>query len=286
VITKARLTESGEEVAVKTCLDETGRPSGAVARTQFDSLRQVHSRMPDPMFTVVRPIDVDQAEGLLIIEWIDGVPLTGRLLAHAFSPKDRARLCERAGRWLRAFHDAHPLPAGPIDLDAKTEAVRRLLATGAVTSPMFATAARTLLATANDTMSIELPRSWVCGDFKPDNVLINDRSVVGLDVTVTFENVVLHDLASFLNHLDLDLLSPRRAVLWVSRRRTREAFLGGYRFDLTDARAKALSWVCLFHLLHVWRQLEAANTGGLRSMVIRLALNRLCRPLLRDLSPS
>lgn len=284
IVTRARLEGSQQEVAVKTCLDaSTGRPSAAAAAAQFAALQRVHSGMSGARFTVARPMAVDEGRGALITEWIDGVPLTERLLEGEFSSARLATLCGQAGQWLRAFHDAHPLPRGMIDLESKVDAVRELLPGAAATGAVFARAIDTLLATAQETMSIDLPRSWVCGDFKADNLMVAGERMVGLDIDVRYENVVLHDLASFLNHLALDVLNPRRTVLWLSRQGMSEAFLAGYRYELSPASTRALAWVRLFQLLHLWRQMRGATAGRMRATALRLVFHHVCGPLMRML---
>jgi Ser/Thr protein kinase RdoA (MazF antagonist) len=138
--------------------------------------------------------------------------------------------CVKAGRWLRFYHDVEgrapdrPLEPGrkwPLLLDAFSELARHGFDRGRLDH-----VTERLRAVAEDACAEARPVASLHGDFTVKNVLIEDDATIGIDLWGAHENVVDHDIASFLNSLTLLKLTrpaPTRAL-----DRLRDAFLEGY----------------------------------------------------------
>jgi hypothetical protein len=282
-IRKARDVRSDRLYAVKTCIDPSnGLPAPNAAKRQFDALRRVSDAMGSGRFSVPEPIELREAEAELITAWIDGDSMTQALTRHPFSLGRAERVSMMAGEWLAAFHGARTLTGGPLDVQGKLGQVEEMLNGTSVRDGIFCEAVVFLRTSAMDAARAFLPRSWIHGDFKLDNLLVAPDGIVGIDVNASFENVVVHDLASFLNHLSLLLLHPRFLRLRLARQRLVEAFCGGYGLDSGYEVAFALRWSMLFQLLQVWVEAEIRPGPFVKRIGLRLGMRHCCRILVHD----
>ena len=218
----------------------------------------------------------------LVTEWVDGDSMTGAIARHPLSFENAEHLCMLAGKWLAAFHGAHVLASGPLDIHGKLGQVDEMLRDTPVRSVNFDQAVEFLTMSAIDAARASLPRSWIHGDFKLDNMLVATDRVVGIDVQAAFENVVVHDLASFLNHLSLLLLGPRFLRLRLAQAHLLDTFCRSYGLDRGYDVAFALRWSMLFQLLQVWTEVEIKARPIVKRIGLRLGLQQCCRTLVRE----
>jgi Phosphotransferase enzyme family len=282
-ILKARDERSGRLYAVKTCIDpRTGSLVPNAAKRQFDALRRVSQAMGNGPFAVLEPVMLREPAAELVTAWIDGDSMTQALGRHPLSFRNAERLCVLAGQWLAAFHGAHVLASGPLDIQGKLGQVDEMLQETTVRDGDFEVAVEFLRMSAMDAARALLPRSWIHGDFKLDNLLVALDRIIGIDVHASSENVVVHDLASFLNHLSLLLLGPRFLRLRLARPRLVEVFCRSYGLDRGYEAAFALQWSMLFQLLQVWTEAEIRSRPIVRRIGLRLGMQHCCRVLVHD----
>jgi len=282
-ILKARDERSGRLYAVKACIDpRTGLPAPNAARRQFDALRRVSEAMGNGRYAVLEPVMLREPAAELVTEWIDGYSMTEALARHPLSFGNAERLCMLAGKWLAAFHGAHVLASGPLDVHGKLGQIDEMLRDTHVRNSDFDLAVEFLTMSAMNSTRARLPRSWIHGDFKLDNLLVTADRVVGIDVHAAFENVVVHDLASFLNHFSLFLLGPRFLRLRLARMRLMETFCRSYGLDRGYDVEFALRWSMLFQLLQVWTETEVTSRPTVKRIGLRLGLQQCCRSLVHD----
>lgn len=275
-------------LAIKQCFGP-GRagPAGADARSQFDALRQVSERMADDGgFTVPTPFDLIEDAGLLITEWISGRPLTGLLTDPRTPFAYKLDYVERAGRWLRNMHAAHMLSPGPVLVDDMLDQLTAIMA-GPSRHLFFAKVMGKvmddLVAVAASVREVDLPRSWLHGDYKPDNVLIASDRTVGIDLELKFENCVVFDLAHFLNHLSLACYRPKGLLLLPREPGLAAAFLTGYGNESLRAQPLALAWVRLHGVVRLWRSRAGTMSSAARAYYLSWCFQRVAAQVSREL---
>lgn len=183
---RANPTGKGRAVVVK-----IGTDRAAVAR-QFRRQRQVWRGLQDSGPSVPRPMALDDAQPVFIMEHI-----TGASFRDLWSDDTAPDLCTRAGEWLAAFHS--------LDLDQRpfaTAPMLRWLDT-LVSDPLRDARARlnTLAAQAEGQPA---PHATIHGDFHSGNLMrTTDGHTVGLDFENTKFNLTLRDLFLFLTNAAL-----------------------------------------------------------------------------------
>lgn len=270
-------------VALKICLRPyTDVPDAEEARQQYDALRQVHESMGESSgFGVPRPFYSAPEEGLIILEWIEGQSLS-RTLGRFGSSANKRMLMERAGAWLRHFHEAHRLPAGPLDVEEKLASLAQAQTRHPITHEAFQSSWRLLQALAPLAATPTLRRSWIHGDFKTDNLIISGPRTLGIDIHVRHENACIHDVASFLNRLDLHCGHPGNWPLLPFRKGLCQAFLDAYGAEEeTQDNAPALLWLRLYSLLSLWNRLGKRHKPGPALWYLQLTFQQVLRPLVQ-----
>jgi tRNA A-37 threonylcarbamoyl transferase component Bud32 len=270
-----------EQLAVKCCTMLMGTdPDAAAARAQFDSLARACRRMrglasplgvPEPAFLL-------ESQGAYAMAWLSGQSVSDCLKGG--DPQAAMAACARAGRWLGAFHRAGPLRSGRAELAGKTGDVRRMLEGSAGKGPFgaaLAAAARRSAAVVEQPVQV----SWVHGDAKPDNVWLCTAETYGIDINLVFENSVEHDLAQFLNNLDLLLMGRRFRAMRTHSHALREAVLAGYAATGPQRSQLALDWLRLWGALSMWSS-RASAWRGIAQWVERRAMAALAACVWRD----
>lgn len=281
--------ELPSQVAIKLCLDSPDRiPSPIAAITEAEALRQVYAHLaPDSCYRVPRPFSILTGHGFVVTEWIDGRSLTRHCLDWRCSPREVCDLIRRAGIWLRRFHDCRVLSDGPIEIDRILSGIEETFEEAA---PSFATdlVARTganlLAETAGSISGIPLARSWLHGDFKADNLLISGQHLVGIDIHLAFENVVVNDLAQFLNHFELLICHPQGWRLVPLRHAIVNACIEGYVGEGPAIPRRALAWVRLSAVLNLWANRAPAWVSPQKRWFLSRCFRRLTRRIQAELT--
>ncbi len=267
----------GQPVMVRVCKGLEDHPA-IEAHRRLDLLERIRAAMgTDSRFNVPKPYPLLADNGCEILEWIDGKNLSQILL----DPTTRARraiacVC-LAGQWLRRFHQVHRIQPTSIDAD-------RLIKTGprqasAPLPPVFRPRRRYSAHWDSWTITrhlvIERPVAFSRhhGDFTPENVILTDDRVVGIDFERASDAECLRDIANFLFKLDVVLRQPRGWRLMPFRRMIRRAVLEGYaggnEFDRRlpcDDLVPFLpfKWLRVHRVLREWALDAARWPSGLR----------------------
>ena len=190
-IYRARVPGVNTELAVKCLVDPaTGEPDCATAQRQFDALNRVHHAMPDnARFRVPRPYLAVPTDGMVVVEWISGRSMTELFLSTGLTLAQARALMRRAAEWLRCFSDSGMTAAQPLNVADKLDALawmETLLGRYRIAQEAFAA----LRVHAERAGMLALTRSWLHGDFKTDNLLVDTN-----DTTAW-----LHTLAAETQH--------------------------------------------------------------------------------------
>lgn len=285
-IYRAHVAGLSTPLVVKCLLDPaTGGPDANSARVQFEGLHRIHRAMAtsDRAYRVPVPYFLAERDGVVVAEWIDGQPMTDLFLTGKLTVKEGRELLRRAAHWARCFFALRPLSPAPLDVSSLIEEIDRMQRTQLSNYRSARIAFAALRDHAGAMSGINLERSWLHGDFKTDNLLVTGRSVVGIDVHAKYENAVLYDLVSFVNHLRLTLCDPR-AWRW---RPHREALVGEF-LDAFDATYREdfrfpYAWIALFGMLGFWDEFLRRRQRGLRHLYLDACFRHTVRRMTREL---
>jgi aminoglycoside phosphotransferase (APT) family kinase protein len=261
-----RARAGNREVAIKECFAPKTRDADrALARREFAALRRVAERAGAGNAAPLAPLPLVlcDAHGAYAMTWVYGRPATQALWSSR-ARDDAARIGRLAGGWLRQFHALHERPRRTPDFHDKLRTVREI-ATTRGDDPLAARAARILVARADAAAAVEMPASWIHGDMKTDNLLVDGDAVAGLDLQIADDNVVAYDLAPFLNHLTLLRWSPRGITRGAMLKEAAAAFLRAYS-DESAGWVLPVEWLRAYLLLQ-----PIARSPGSRGVRARVA---------------
>jgi len=272
------------ELAVKALIDpESGGPDAATALRQYDALRRVHDAMAgNDGLRVPRPFFVAPAEGVVAVEWIAGASMTETLLSRATSVDDAHALMRRAAAWLGCFARAGRVETVPLDVRNKLDAIASLdAALGGFPPARQAFAA--LRAHASDAGNVALETSWLHGDFKADNLLVDRDNTVGIDLHIRHRNAIVHDAAAFLNHWDLTVCDPR-AWRWRKwRKELARSFLHTLDSSYLGDKRVAFAWIALHVMLGNWNEFTRRRRNSAKHLYLQFCFRSIVRRMTREL---
>jgi len=281
--------------ALKACREwTTGKPDAAAARRQFVALTNVEEKFGrDGRFRVPAPYALFEQHAAYLAEWIEGTSMARALSARMADEPSAVRLVLDAGAWLRRFHASNEACHGRVDVEAQLSELvagsRDSLIAGRRRRDSASLAA--LRAMAPEIADIEVARSWVHGDFKPDNLLVTHDCIYAIDVAASDANIIGFDIALFLNGLAAVANDSHNSTLVGCLPALEDAFWQGYggpelalrrvvtwlRISLLlEARAAASARAAARTLLH-W----LTGTASDRNTLERLT-RELCLPIVRE----
>jgi hypothetical protein len=203
------------------------------AQQQYDTLRLLWpSFEKSSYYQIPKPLDFFPEFPAMVMEEVSGctVQESLRALLWPLVSEDKVLLlCSECGKWLRFFHDVTRIKPGVLDTGDKLsclEAALIKLRGQVLTDKLFANLSMAIEAIRGQVSEREEERALVHGDFSTDNVLVAGIGATAIDIEGRYKNVIYHDLASFLNSIDLIALGlPFRRFRY---RHCRESFLAGY----------------------------------------------------------
>jgi Phosphotransferase enzyme family len=202
------------------------------ARIQFAALERISSAFPDQTEArVPRAVALIEHEGIVVSEWLEGVPLNQILSSPANTLEDIEGGLIAAGTWLAAFHSGQQAQARPLDPRIAQALIDDVMKTTSRSYHALSSVAQVcelLESMAARIATVDVPFSWTHGDFKPHNILIHDGRAIGLDIGANFQNAILYDIAHFLNHLEVAFCHPSAFRLFRHRNRLVAAFRTAY----------------------------------------------------------
>jgi len=275
-----------QPMAVKVCLrPDTDDLDTESARQQHETLVRVHRAMgDDAQLSVPRPCLLLAERGLLATEWIAGRTIANVIFSWRCGADRATSLVARAAHWLKSFHAAHGLSAGRLDVDEKLRFLARMETERPIDDPLFRAAIARLRGSAAAACVATLDRSWVHGDFTCDNVMVADGRTLGIDVEVRYENTTVHDLAPFLNHLELRSLHPSGWRRVSALRQLRETFLATYLGKDASGVRLPLMWLRLYMILQGWATARAKPRAALAAWAVNQSYRIVIARLLRQMS--
>jgi hypothetical protein len=244
----------------------------------------VHKEMPrDSHFRVPKPFFVAEREGIVVVEWISGRSMTDLLLSSQTSLREARKLMQRAALWLRAFSSSHSVAPGPLNIADKLKGLVSIEESPLSKKNVAFKAFGALRLHAELAASYQLERSWLHGDFKTDNLLVDDDSVVGIDMHVEYENHITHDLAAFLNHWELTLCHPRAWRWRPWRNELANVFLETFDPSYTAEKRVPYLWTALHVMLGNWCEFSERQRRSIRHLYVEGCFRALVSRMTRQL---
>lgn len=255
-IFKAVSPRSGQTMAIK--LYRPGARPG-IETAHERRLRRIRAVMEgSTRLTVPRPLGAIPQHRALLMEWIEE-PQVSRLLARAGSRrKERARLFEVAGRWLRYFHDCAGARPAPLDVGRLRKDIRAMLGgadAGEVRDGAFRRRHDDLLRHAHAFEGLPVAHAEIHGDFNPNNLLHGSARTVGIDLGLTPPSPVTSDIGRFLVQAETAKpflgmpfgLGPLGSEKW-----DLQAFMAGYGAVPPGLDQRQFAFLILAEVLRRW----------------------------------
>jgi len=206
------------------------------ARQQYDTLNLLWDDFSKSQrLKIPRPLDFFPDLPAIVMEEVAGCSVQ-ELVKWAswrrWTREKAATACQYCGEWLQHFHAATRVAQGQLDAGEKHKSLQ--LGVAQLAKYGFAAeTCKTLEAKINLLVGIlseqSEQRSLVHGDFTVDNVLWDGTVTTVLDVEGRYQNLIYHDMASFLNSIALVSLGlPMRESV---AQACSKAFLVGYLGD-------------------------------------------------------
>jgi Ser/Thr protein kinase RdoA (MazF antagonist) len=283
----------GRPVLVRICKGLEDHPV-IEARRRFDVLERTGAAMGgDTRFNVPKTYPLLVDNGCEIMEWIDGRNLNHILFHPATHPLRIVAGIGLAGQWLRQFHHAHGTDSTLIDIAGLSKTIQNVVGAapnGFSTKPAVRSALAFLDENAASVVEQPVARSRHHGDFKPENVIVTDDRVVGIDFETASEAECLRDIVNFLFMVDIALSNPKAWRLAPARQKIRLAFLAGYAGgDTLDPLPihelvpfQAFKWLRVHRALREWAFDAARRPSGLRGRYLDASYRRLVTAVLAE----
>jgi hypothetical protein len=288
-IYQAQLPGFDTAVAIKVCIDlATQSPSWQAAREQYVALCRLQAAATrNGSYRSLKPYPLLQQHGCVVTEWVTSDTLETRLTRWVNSSHNMVRDVQATGQWLRYFHDDGCVGNGFLETDLMISQIEAAAARSSHSHHRFEEIQQgieLLKRTAGAAGLIKLPVSWVHGDFKTSNVLFTGTEPVAIDLDLSRESVIIHDLAQFLFELKLLALEPRGLRLMASRKAVVDGFLRGYFGAANRIPPLPLCWTLLQIALRIWLARKNLNYQNIRIRFLCWRIQRIIPQLILDLS--
>lgn len=278
------VTDSGT-LAVKTCIDgASGQPDPVMARLEYTSLQQLamRARTAGELRLCPDAIGLNEEFGAVAMTWEPGTVMSDLLLSKDTDAREGLELGKVAGTWLRLFHRMGNRPGTSNDLPEKIPFFQDEIARLPRRPRILAASLCKLERTACRAGMIPLPVSWAFGDFKSDNLLVNGRRAIAIDVELRHENSVIYNVAQFLVHLDLLRWTTRGMFKRPVLEAAAQGFLNTYLTNTDDWRLPII-WLRTIMLLQ--RGIDSTASSGFKGHLRRLVALRALEHSSKDLDP-
>lgn len=185
-------------------------------------------------------------------------------------------LANRCGRWLGWFHRLEAAPATRFPAAHFLESLGEDIAVVRTANSSVAGQSFRLLGETAAAAGAEfVPCGLLHGDFKPDNLIVSESRVVGIDFEIIPQGMLLSDLVQFMNHVRLLCYEPAAlgARLWREKATLENSFLRGYELEGHAVPRFPLAWLQIHHFCRMACDIQR-RTKGLRRRYLAACVNR------------
>jgi hypothetical protein len=204
------------------------------AAAQYLAMKAIWPRFEaHPTWKIPRPLDYWPRDAALVMEEVSATPLLERfpwVFWHENSCQSAELDCRRAGQWLRFYHDIEREDDwAPLNAAGQWPGVDETLnelANAGFEQSICPVMDHWFVPLVKQIVTKPRPVATVHGDFKTDNVMMDNECVVVIDLAAERRNAIDLDIAAFLN--SLLMLRLTRPIPSATMDRMRQAFLKGY----------------------------------------------------------
>jgi len=255
--------------ALKVCRQWlSGELNPDAARIQFDALMRVERAIgSNGAYRVPTPYSLLQQHACYLAAWIDGPSMETTLACDSATDSSRLRLVGDAGAWLRRFHASCNSGIDHLDTAEQLGHLSERLGFVPRTDVRVSDALAALRASASRIADATIGTSWTHGDFKPANILREHDLLYSIDVAAGDTNVVVFDIAQFLNGLSALAEHSGSRPFIDALPRLEDAFWLSYAGGDADQRLREVTlWLRLVLLLEA----SAGPAHGPKDVLRRL----------------
>ena len=193
--------------------------SSAPIKLQYDSLENFHLKNKNKKFRIPKPYGLFKEDGFYIMEWVYGEPLSKILWKNCFFKGPLQKNILRSYEWLNNYHSHANLNIKEIDFSKYSRSIELSLEKCGSQSffnenPLFKHSFETLKAFESNFVGYETYHADLHGDLNLGNIIIDDNSVIGIDIGARLHLPVQNDIAQMLTHICTNyfLMLPRSAM--------------------------------------------------------------------------
>jgi hypothetical protein len=275
-------------LAVKICLDPLSQnPSGERCSSEYSTLlARSRATHPGGESHCVRPVAAIASLGLLIREWVDGESALCRLNGLR-TEAERLDLFYRLGRWVAQFHQQNGVTTGEIS-SSELVKTRDLGSRHRDPAPFKSICRHYRLAIVSLLDEIDSSAGHMAhlhGDYHLENVIVSAQGKgVLLDPSKGDPgDLVVLDLAIFLNYLRRFCVLPKGWRHLRAFRKYRESFLRGYRSYSVEISTRLLVIVEAMDLFSFSVRLDRKTHNRAKLFYLRAAYLMAVGRILRGL---
>ena len=248
-------------------------------KKQYESLLKISKKMPDANYRVPKPIAYDVNQNILTMEFVQGQSVLHLLTASNISSASKLACINNVANWLARFHAISNKTKGVIEVARRLEYIEKCLCKvngHEKKETVVNTALNYLYSQTNELERLSVTLCTTHGDCKPENFIVNQGVITGIDLDIHQKGLPLMDVAQFLNHIMY--LSVRPTTLVFSRYLDQwvQSFINTYRQEKNEYHEGLLKWLRIGHYLRYWakEQEKGGLSGRLQASIIKKLITR------------
>ncbi len=220
---------------------------------QLNALKDLSVRMSGLCLTpeYLGCLDGDK---VIFMEYIEGNDFYSLLLSRR-SKSNKIDLALKAGQWLACYHNELSAGKNTITLQDKLDDLNDyIIGEGNCfyNNKLLRSCMDWLEKYRVDAECQTVDWGGYHGDFKPENILLSEKGIYGIDFILAAESYQLMDLAQFANHLlFLGISKTGYRVLGI-RHKLIDAFIQSYAEKRGNVPVRTLVWLRVEHLLRYY----------------------------------
>ncbi|MBO6506069.1 MAG: aminoglycoside phosphotransferase family protein [Kordiimonadaceae bacterium] len=240
------------------------RPGGTSEQApglQFRALERLQKATPRVLAPKV--FGFSSENNAILMEWIEAETIQATLWRSILVPSKRKQAVQKAGAWLRQFHEVSHIALQPLDGNKLAQKlVTQLQKHGQTTDFDAIQQSIGKFEAAAKTLDMNVPHALLHGDFTVRNVLMQSGSTVGIDIWGARMGPVFEDAARFVTYAAINTPFALSHSPWHPDGPLSQSFATGYGKDLLDVRCKSWTLLMWYQFMRRWIVYSARQSKG------------------------